>query len=121
MGLATTGAASLATPITVGGTTYFTSYLPPGTSNEASCGPGEGSGRFYAVSLDNAEAVRNYDTTTEELERFEELSSQGIPSAPFFVPDADSGIIWKPDNSGEDTEFPSRMRTFWLESEDGTL
>ena len=60
---------SLASPLTVGGVVYFTTYLSPGASSEDSCGPDEGSGRIYAVSLGNAAAVRNYDTTTETLER----------------------------------------------------
>jgi type IV pilus assembly protein PilY1 len=125
MGLTVDGEAALAKPIALGGVIFFTTYLPPGASAEESCGPDEGSGRFYAVDLDNAQAVRNYDATTEDLERFDDLDSDGIPSGAFFVPfsgagDA-TGMVWKPDNRGEEVTFPTRMRTFWLESEDGTL
>jgi type IV pilus assembly protein PilY1 len=126
LGLTDVGEASLARPLTIGGVVYFTTYLPPGESDEASCGPDEGSGRFYSVSLGNAAAVRNYDTTTEELERSDDLNSEGIPAAVFFLPgtegiDSDTGEIYKPDNSTESVDFPSRMRTYWLESEDGEL
>jgi len=118
MGLTATGEKSLATPLSVGGTTYFTSYLPPGTSSSGSCGPDEGSGRAYAVKLDNAAAVRNYDSTTESLERYDELESKGIPAEAISLPP--DGIL-KPDLSIEKTDVPTRLRTYWLESEDGAL
>jgi type IV pilus assembly protein PilY1 len=118
MGLSATGEKSLATPLTVGGTVYFTTYLPPGTSSSQSCGPDEGSGRLYAVKLSNASAVRNYDTTTETLERYDELDSKGIPAEAISLPP--DGIL-KPDLSIEKTDVPTRLRTYWLESEDGAL
>jgi len=118
MGLTATGEKSLATPLTVGGTIYFTTYLPPGTSSSQSCGPDEGSGRLYAVKLSNASAVRNYDTTTETLERYDELDSKGIPAEAISLPP--DGIL-KPDLSIEKTDVPTRLRTYWLESEDGAL
>jgi type IV pilus assembly protein PilY1 len=108
----------LASPLTIGGVIYFTSYLSPGASLEESCGPDEGSGRLYAVRLENAAAVRNYDTTTEALERFDELKSDGIPSEAISLPP--DGIL-KPDLSIEKTDVTTRLRTFWLEAEDGSL
>ena len=118
LGLDSGGEMSLATPLTIGGVTYFTTYLPPGTSGEGSCGPDEGSGRLWAVSLDNASAVNNYDTTTEELERYDELDSKGIPSEVISLPP--DGIL-KPDLSIEKTEVTTRIRTFWLEKDGGEL
>jgi len=109
---------SLASPLTIGGVSYFTTYVSPGASLEESCGPEEGSGRLYAVRLENAAAVRNYDTTTDALERFDELKSQGIPAEAISLPP--DGIL-KPDLSIEKTDVTTRLRTFWLEVEDGTL
>ena len=118
LGLSGSGEMSLATPLTIGGTSYFSTYLPPGSSTEATCGPDEGSGRLYAVSLENAEAVRDYDSTTEELERFDDLESKGIPSEAVSLPP--DGIL-KPDLSIEKTETTTRLRTYWYEAEDGSL
>jgi type IV pilus assembly protein PilY1 len=109
---------SLASALTIGGVSYFTTYVSPGSSLEESCGPDEGSGRLYAVRLSNAAAVRNYDTTTDALERFDELKSQGIPAEAISLPP--DGIL-KPDLSIEKTDVTTRLRTFWLEAEDGTL
>ena len=86
MGLTGAGESSMATPLTIGGTIYFTTYLRPGTSSEESCGADEGSGRLYAVLLDNASAVENFDTTTEIFERFDDLESKGIPSEVIYIP-----------------------------------
>jgi len=109
---------SLASPLTIGGVSYFTTYLSPGASLEEACGPDEGSGRIYAVRLENAAAVRNYDTTTDALERYDELDSQGIPAEAISLPP--DGIL-KPDLSIEKTDVTTRLRTFWLEAEDGSL
>ena len=62
--------------------------------------------------------MRNYDTTTEALERFDELKSDGIPSEAISLPP--DGIL-KPDLSIEKTDVTTRLRTFWLEAEDGSL
>jgi hypothetical protein len=70
------------------------------------------------VKLSNASAVRNYDTTTETLERYDELDSKGIPAEAISLPP--DGIL-KPDLSIEKTDVPTRLRTYWLESEDGAL
>ncbi len=118
LGLAQGTEMSMASPLTIGGVSYFTTYLSPGSSLEESCGPDEGSGRLYAVRLENASAVRNYDTTTDALERFDELKSQGIPAEAISLPP--DGIL-KPDLSIEKTDVTTRLRTFWLEVEDGTL
>jgi len=118
LGLTSGTELSLASPLTIGGVSYFTTYLSPGASLEEACGPDEGSGRIYAVRLENAAAVRNYDTTTDALERFDELKSQGIPAEAISLPP--DGIL-KPDLSIEKTDVTTRLRTFWLEAEDGSL
>jgi type IV pilus assembly protein PilY1 len=112
------GEKALATATTLGGTVYFSTYLPPGSSNSGSCGPAEGNGRLYAISLTDAHARNNYDTTTDEEERFEELESQGVPSEVVTLP---PDTILRPDLVIEKTNAPTRVQTYWFESEDSDL
>jgi len=112
------GEKALSTATTLGGTVYFSTYLPPGAAEEGKCGPSEGTGRLYAVSLSNGSARNNYDTTTEDEERFEELSSRGIPAEIVTLP-PDS--ILRPDLEIEETNAPVRIQTYWFEAEDSDL
>ena len=53
----------LSTPLTVSGSIFFTTYMPQQFGTENACAPSEGSGRLYAVGLQDARAVINYDTS----------------------------------------------------------
>jgi type IV pilus assembly protein PilY1 len=123
MGLTTTGEKNLSSSLTIGGTVFFSTYLPPGTSSEETCGPDEGNGRFYAVKLANGAAVQNLDTTTEDLERSRESNADGIPSEAVYIPSSDDaeGRIMHNDYTFDDVGTSSRLRTFWLEAEDEDL
>jgi hypothetical protein len=112
------GEKGLATPLTIGNTVYFTSYLPPGGSVEGRCGPAEGNGRFYAISLKDASAVNDYDTTTDEEERFSELTSRGIPAEVVSLP---PNSVLRPDLQTEDTGTTVRFQTYWFEDETNDL
>jgi type IV pilus assembly protein PilY1 len=118
MRLEATGEKGLSTPTTVNNVAYFTTYVPPGASADGACGLSEGSGRLYAVALFNGAAIRNYDTTTEELDRYTELNSGGIPAEVVALP-PDS--ILRPDLEVEPTSAPTRFETYWFESEDDDL
>lgn len=118
MRLTEPGEKSLATPVTIANTIYFTSYLPNGGSSTDSCGPSEGTGRLYAVSLKNAAARNNYDSTTAEADRYTDLASPGIPSEIVSLPPS---MILRPDLQVEDTGAPNRFRTYWFEAEDSEL
>jgi type IV pilus assembly protein PilY1 len=118
LGLEVAGEKSLATPTTIGGTVYFTTYLPPGTAPELTCTPSEGNGRLYAVSFKNAAATKNYDITTEELERFTPLNAQGIPAEVVSLPPTS---ILRPDLTIERTGAPTRFQTYWFGPEDTDL
>jgi type IV pilus assembly protein PilY1 len=113
--LAATGEKSLSTPITIGGTIFFTTYLPPGAGLSLTCAPSEGTGRIYAVRLSDAAAVRDYDTSTDEPERYAELNSLGIPAEVVSLP-PDS--ILRPDLSIEHAGTPTRFETYWFEAEE---
>ena len=117
------GEKNLSSAITIGGTVFFSTYLPPGQSSEETCGPDEGNGRFYAVKLANAAAVHNFDTTTEEYERSRESNADGIPSEGVYIPSStdSEGKVMLNDNSFTDAGTSSRLRTFWMETEDADL
>ncbi|MEO7386523.1 MAG: PilC/PilY family type IV pilus protein, partial [Gammaproteobacteria bacterium] len=116
--LTTSGEKSLATATTISNTVYFTTYVPGFGSSAGSCGPKEGTGRLYAVSLFDASARRNYDVTTEELDRYTELDSQGIPAEVVSLP---PNSILRPDLNVEQTGAPTRFETYWYQAEDGDL
>ncbi len=118
LGLEFPGEKSLSTPTTIGGTVYFTSYLPPGATPSVTCTPAEGNGRLYAVSYKNAAATHNYDVTTEEDERFDTLNAQGIPAEIVSLPPTS---ILRPDLTVERTGAPTRFQTYWFGSEDTDL
>ncbi len=119
-----TGEKSLAVPFTISNTVFFTTYLPPGTAEAATCGPSEGSGLLYGVSLADATSVLNFDTTdddpdnpgeaTSRSDRTRELRSGGIPAEVVSLP---PDRILLPDLSTEAIPGSMRWRTFWYEQE----
>jgi len=110
----------MATPLTVTGKTFFTSYLPQAGGGATACTPSEGGGRLYAVSLQNATAVMNYDTSdddpnnpdepTTKNDRSVELQSLGIPAEVVSVP---PNKILRPDLQIDNIDATTRWRTFW--------
>ena len=120
----TTGEKSLAVPFTIAGTVFFTTYLPPGSIEAATCGPAEGGGVLYAVALADARSVINFDTTdddpdnpgqpTTRSDRTRALRSGGIPAEVVSLP---PNRILLPDLSTEAIPGSMRWRTFWYESE----
>ena len=118
----------LATPLTITGKTFFTSYLPQSGGGATACSPSEGSGRLYAVSLQNATAVINYDTSDDDAsnpdqpstvsDRSIELQSLGIPAEVVSVP---PDKIPRPDLQIDNLDATTRWRTFWSLAEDEDL
>ena len=115
----------LATPLTITGKTFFTSYLPQSGGGATACTPSEGGGRLYAVSMQNATAVINYDTSdddpdkpdqpTTKNDRSVELQSLGIPAEVVTVP---PNKILRPDLQIDNIDATTRWRTFWHLAED---
>jgi hypothetical protein len=106
------GEKNLSSSVTVGEVVYFTTYVPAGESG--SCGPSEGAGLLYAVRLENATAVFDFDTSRSGLERFDLVAAPGIPTD--LVPIGDGKLV----DSGlqiRDTETRSGLRSYWYTSE----
>jgi type IV pilus assembly protein PilY1 len=118
----------LATPLTMVGRTFFTTYLPQSGAGATACAPSEGAGRLYAVALQDAKSVINYDTSdddpnnpdqpTTRNDRSVELSSMGIPAEVVSVP---PNKILRPDLQIDNVDATTRWRTFWYLAEDEDL
>jgi type IV pilus assembly protein PilY1 len=118
----------LATPLTVVGKVFFTTYLPQASGGATACSPSEGAGRLYAVSLQDAKSVINYDSSdddpdnpdqpTSKSDRSVELQSLGIPAEVVSVP---PNKILRPDLQIDNVDATTRWRTFWYLAEDEDL
>ena len=122
----------LATPLTMSGTVFFTSYLPRGGSAAEACAPSEGAGRLYALSLQTAASVINYDTSddttdsdnpdsdeaTTKDDRSTDLNSAGIPAEVVSIP---PNKILRPDLQIDAVDVATRWRTYWFLHEDADL
>jgi type IV pilus assembly protein PilY1 len=118
----------LATPLTLTGKVFFTSYMPRSGTGATACSPSEGAGRLYAVSLQDATAVMNYDSSDDNplypdepssrSDRSVELQSLGIPAEVVSVP---PNKILRPDLQIDNIDASTRWRTFWHLQEDADL
>jgi type IV pilus assembly protein PilY1 len=116
--LPNSGEKNLAAALTVGGEVFFTTFTPEEPASV--CGLSEGSGRFYALSLQDATAIRNFDTTNdgggETFERSDTLGSGGIPVE--VVPLGGGQILVQGQEVGENivqAGVASGFRTYWHE------
>jgi len=128
----TSGEKILSTPLTMSGSVFFTTYMPQGAASASACSPSEGAGRLYAVSLQDASSVINYDTSddttssedpdadeaTTKNDRSTDLSSAGIPAEVVSIP---PNKILRPDLQIDTVDVATRWRTYWYMQEDGDL
>jgi type IV pilus assembly protein PilY1 len=119
--LGSVGEKGLAAPLTISNTVFFTTYVPPGASadGEPVCGPAEGTGRIYSVSLFNANPLRDgpidpWDDS-EVDQWYDDLKSGGIPAEVVALP---PNRILRPDLDVEPVPATARWRTFWHLEED---
>jgi type IV pilus assembly protein PilY1 len=61
--LSDTGEKNLASPVTAAGSVFFSTFSP--TPPTGTCSLSEGTGRLYVVSIQDATAVFNFDTTND--------------------------------------------------------
>ncbi len=123
-----TGEKILATATTITGKVFFTTYLPQGAGSSTACAPSEGAGRLYAVGLQDASSVINYDTSDDDPDRPDEpttkndrstdLTSAGIPAEVVSIP---PNKILRPDLQIDNIESVTRWRTYWYLQEDSDL
>ena len=117
------GEKGLSSPIVLGGTVFFTTYLPEQVVNIAACSLAEGGGLLYGVNVLDGSAVFNWDDVGDEdsltvTDRTLTLGS-GIPSSavPVFQPEGISLLIGS--SGGATVVDPGlqlpRVRTFWFE------
>ena len=113
------GEKALSTPLTIANTVLFTTYLPEVEApvGELSCGPIEGKGRFYAVSLQNASPfvnrdrpIDNWDETARHEDRYTLLNSGGIPAEVVLLK---ANQVLRPDLTIEPLPVSARWRSFW--------
>jgi len=125
LGLEEPGEKVLATPLTITGKVFFTTYLPQSGTGATACAPSEGAGRLYAVALQDAKAVINYDSSDDDpdapdqastrSDRSVELQSLGIPAEVVSIP---PNKILRPDLQIDNLDTTTRWRTFWYLQED---
>lgn len=125
LSMETGGEKVLATPLTINGKVFFTSFLPQGGSSSTACAPSEGAGQLYGVQLQTGWAVMNYDSTdddpdapgvpTSKSDRSTVLNSAGIPAEVVTIP---PNKILRPDLQIDDVDVTTRWRTFWYQQED---
>jgi type IV pilus assembly protein PilY1 len=115
------GEKGLAPPIVLGGTVYFTTYLPDGVISSTSCSLAEGAGLLYAINVLNGAAVFNWDgvgsaVSLAATDRTYTLGG-GIPSGavPIFQPEGITLLVGG--GGGATTIDPNlalpRARTYW--------
>ncbi|MGK0171305.1 MAG: type IV pilus assembly protein PilY1, partial [Gammaproteobacteria bacterium] len=116
--LSTLGEKNLAAAVTAGGTIFFTTFTPTAAAN--SCGLSEGQGRLFAVKLQDATAVFNFDTTNDNPslteERADLLESGGIPVE--VVPLGGGLVLVQGQEAGQNILAPggkTSFRTYWHE------
>jgi type IV pilus assembly protein PilY1 len=117
--LTSTGEKNLAAPITAAGSVFFSTFSP--TPAVGSCSLSEGTGRLYVISLQDATAVFNFDTTndigaTEVLDRVDLLASGGIPVE--VVPLGAGELLVQGQEAGQNimnTGGQMSFKTYWHE------
>ena len=112
------GEKNLASAITAGGNVFFSTFSP--TPSTGACSLSEGTGRLYVVSLQDATAVFNFDTTNDVggtvLDRVDFLASGGIPVA--VVPLSAGELLVQGQEAGQNIVNAGgqmNFKTYWHE------
>ncbi|MGH9895815.1 MAG: hypothetical protein ACREA0_28280, partial [bacterium] len=92
------GEKNLASALTLGGKVFFTSFSPSPPAGGV-CGLSEGMGKLYAVALQDARGLYNYDTSDDGNERSDNLESGGIPVE--VIPIGEDKLLIQGQRAGE--------------------
>lgn len=115
------GEKSMASPLTIEGEIFLTSYLPVldtiVSDTPSTCGTKEGGGLFYALDLQTAAGVLDFDPSNntggvKTPDRFDRLSSPGIPPEVVAI---SPGELMRPDLEIQKTKGRPSSKTFWYE------
>lgn len=113
----------LASSLTFFGKTFFSTYLPNGGDDSATCAPPEGSASTYAINLQDASPLAEYGFTGDTLaEQRHTITGHGIPSDPVIIA-LDGNIYVTPGNIAPTPAFRKKVagnplrKTFWYELE----
>lgn len=116
--LADSGEKNLAPAITAAGSVFFSTFSP--TPPSGTCSLSEGTGRLYVLSLQDATAVHNFDTTNDiggiVLDRVDLLASGGIPVE--VVPLGAGEVLVQGQEAGQnfmDAGGQMSFKTYWHE------
>ncbi len=118
-GTGSCGEKGLSNPLVVQGIVMFNTYVPP-TEGTVSCAPKEGEALLYAVSLDDAAPVLNFNETNDTngvtLDRFDKINSGGIAGQ---LQPVGFGDIMRSDLNFTNIPGFSGAKTFWYEEDRG--
>lgn len=113
----------LASSLTFFGKTFFSTYIPSGGDDSATCAPPEGVASTYAISLQDASPLAQYGFAGTTLaEQRSTITGHGIPSSPVII-GLGGNIYITPGNIGPTAAFRKKVadnplrKTFWYEQE----
>ncbi len=119
LALEANGEKGLSTPITAGGTIFFTSYLPEGGLGAGNCAPSEGAGLIYAVRLSSGTVDTNVFGVTDptKSDRYVD-AGYGIP--PGVTPLGSGNLLLPGKGVGGrqiiETSAKTRWKIYWRET-----
>lgn len=105
------GEKNLSAAFTIGGTIFMTSYIPP-DPNGTVCGPKEGGGILYELSLQDGSATKDNDGdgVIDVNDRYTNLRSGGIPAE---VVSLGGDKVLAPDLTIKEPKVKGGFRTYW--------
>jgi type IV pilus assembly protein PilY1 len=108
-------------PVTIGGIILFTTYSPTPANATSICTPSAGTGRLWALGLNEGEIVLDLDDPSGDgnLEPYAALSTPGIPPPVVPVGIGDTATVYSSgrQNPLVDTKFRIGQPTYWRREE----
>ncbi|MDH5484992.1 MAG: PilC/PilY family type IV pilus protein, partial [Gammaproteobacteria bacterium] len=117
------GEKGLTKPLIFSGDAFFASYEPADPSVPSlDCGPNEGTGYLYHISVENGTPVENYDLTVNASEddltredRRKTLTRSGIPADPTLIIPSGGAAICVGTECDRAEDAGTHKRVYWFE------